>query len=208
MSLHGKKILRQSFAWVQMVFAVIMAICSIRFYAQVQEIAMAKEISAMAKTTESYTKVVVHGRAIYEKTYSTIPQHKRSLQEVCKKINSIEKVCKKISDKVPSGGMVGRWEWVKDMKKFPMEMFKPFGEIRKSLQETIAVMNDIMRDDRQRDIRSAFTQTEEGLREVALSLRKTELKMAAGSWITLMMLLAMSVCFFANGAIVIASEKK
>ena len=106
----------------------------------------------------SYIPVVDHGREVFCESYATLPQHRKTVEEIRNSLISMGETCRRASDKVPD------WKWLAPVKELPLNLYKPFGELERSLGSTIVVL-DTLDEKKYHDVIAAFGGTRRSLED-------------------------------------------
>ena len=151
----NKAAYRKAFALVEIIAAMIF--CLVEIVGCVRLSGSISDLSGSAAgAVESYIIVVDHSREVFCDTYRTIPQHKKTIEEICSCLNSMGRVCRNTSAAIPE------WKWLAAVKQFPLNLYRPFGELERSLDASLTVL-DTLDEKKYRDIITAFDGTRTSL---------------------------------------------
>lgn len=188
--------MKKVFAVTEIIFSVVMFVSAIIFYCRTINIVSGSRISRFADAAKNYKEIIKSSKEIFEKTYSTIPQHKKTLLSACSEIDNLRKECKHLSNVLPH--QIDDW---------PMMIYKPVGETKKSLLQMIEVLNSFD-ETKHEQIITAFDQTSRSLSDAENSFRTAAVQFSASSIFLLIFALSASICFFANGFITYSDLRK
>ena len=129
---------------------------------------LVSRISALSDSARgavsSYIIVVDHGEEVFRETYATIPQHRKTVEEVCDSIHDLVEACGSTSrafGRIPNSY---GWKWLATFKAFPLKLYIPLSALERSLRSSRKVL-DTLDEKKYHDVIAAFGGTRRSLED-------------------------------------------
>ncbi len=121
-----------------MIFCIVEVVGCIRLNGSISDLS-----ESTAGAVNSYITVVDHGKEVFRETYQTIPQHRKTIGEICESLDSLVKVCEntyRMFKNIPNGY---QWKWLSAVKEFPLKLYKPLSAMERSMRSSLKVLNTL-----------------------------------------------------------------
>jgi len=171
------------FAWFEMVFALICGVGIVLGWWQLNR-KMGDLAGTSRAAAESYIKTVNDGEEIFKSTYSTIPQHRKTLGQIHDSLESVESVCLVAAAAIPG-------KWALPLKLFLNKLSDQLGEIGKSLEDFLTCLEGLDEEKYENTLNS-FQKTKKSLKAVESGIGEIRFQFAVIS--TFIMLIMLFVC--------------
>ena len=174
-----------------MIFCIVEVVGCVRLNGSISDLS-----ESTGEAVNSYITVIVHGKEVFRETYQTIPQHRKTVGEIRKSLISMGESCRRASDTVPG------WKWLAGVKELPLDLYKPFGEMEKSLGASLAVLNSLD-EKKYNDTIAAFDNTMNSLKDAGKTIPDISGQLAHTiSFMTAFMVL-LAVLMFCHGLVML-----
>lgn len=205
--------MRKFFAWIEITAAVVLAVSAVVGYVRVQFDSTAKLFEELTDTIRQYQQVTKNGKIIADSTLKTVPRWRETLASAKVCVANIKTASDDSSRKISS---YTEWKYLpKSVKDYflplkeNMQVFSDHCEkVNDNLAAYIETIDKNLSPEQCVQIVQAFDQTLTSLEAAEKSVSCIQQDIKTYSLIILIILLAMSVCFFANGMICILDTKK
>ncbi len=208
--------MRKFFASIEVVFAVVLAIAAIKLYVSIRfDSATVDLIAKLSDNIQDYKKVTENGRTIVDSTWKNVPHWRETLIAGRNALNKSKTVCDDYARKIspPKDG------WKKMITpQSVIDTCNQLSQVLRSASETcerldgnlkefLDTLDTNLSEEQQQQTIQAFDNTLVRLNETEQSLAGIQSEISIHSGIALIILLAMSICFFANGMFCILENR-
>ena len=204
--------MRTVFAWVEVAAAVVLAVSAVVGYVRVQFDSTVELVRKLSATAGAYKQVVSNGKNSFEAAWKTIPHWREALIAGQSGVAGIKTTCDVCADKiwVPEGRFYPDFlkNACRHLKKIPQDFSKSCEAVNKGLTETVQILDKTMSKSEYEKTVQAFDQTLTTLADAEKNISSIQRDIELHSLTFLIIMLAMSVCFFANGMTCILEAKK
>ena len=201
--------MRKVFAWIEVAAAMVLAVFAVVGYIRIKLDSTVVLARNFAETTRNYRQVVINGKNSTEAVYQVIPHWKESLIAGRDCATDVKTVCDNLYASIP----VVNWpDWAKKcclgLKSIPYEYSQKSGQIKLTLEKSIEFLDSRLEKQEHEQVIQAFDKTISSLDAMESSFSNIHTEFAFHSLTILIILLSLSVCFFANGMVCILETKK
>ena len=203
--------MRKFFAWAEVLAAVVLAVSSIVGYTRVQFDATVNLVRKLSTTAGDYKLVVINGKNSFEAAWKTVPHWREALTAGQNGVAGIKTTCDACSEKiwVPEGRFcpAALTDACRHLQQIPKDFARSCEAVGRGLAESIRILDNSLSEREYRKTLQAFDNTIASLEATEQSVFGIQRDIKNHSLIFLIVMLAMSVCFFSNGIVCILEKK-
>lgn len=203
--------MRKFFAWAEVLAAVVLAVSSIVGYTRVQFDATVNLVRKLSTTAGDYKLVVINGKNSFEAAWKTVPHWREALTAGQRGVNGIKITCDACAEKiwVPEGRFYPNFliDACRHLKQIPQDFSESCQAVNRGLAESIQILDKSMSESEYQKTLQAFNNTIASLEAAEQGVSGIQRDIKNHSLIFLIVMLAMSVCFFSNGIVCILEKK-
>ena len=206
--------MRKVFAWVEIAAAVVLAVYAVILYVRVQFDSTAELLNAVTAVIRNYKLVTENGKIIADSTFKTVPGWRKILASTNACVANIKTACDDSTKKLTSFSE-GKYvpNFVKDSFLLPLKQYMQVfsghcGVVNANIATHVETIDKNFSSEQCEQIIKAFDQTLFTLDKAEKRVSGIQRDIEMYSLTILIVMLAISVCFFANGMVCILETKK
>ncbi len=203
--------MRKFFAWIEVLAAVVLAVSSVVGYTRVQFDATVDLVQKLSMMAGDYRQVVINGKNSFEAAWKTVPHWREALTAGQRGVAGIKITCDACAEKiwVPEGRFYPNFliDACRHLKQIPQDFSESCQAINRGLAESIQILDKSMSESEYQKTLQAFNNTIASLEAAEQGVSGIQRDIKNHSLIFLIVMLAMSVCFFSNGIVCILEKK-